>query len=593
MKLFLLLLFISSTIFSQNNLLFDGKFEDWDFTTPEYFDPDGDGSGYDFKYFSVTNDEKFLYIRLKALPEFKLIENNNLVLYIDTDNKSTTGFSVNGIGADLVWRFGQRNGSIYTPSFYNIYHGDISFAALPTVSAEEYEITIGRIAQLNGTPLFISDTIHIQFKDNSSNGDLMPDAGDIFTYIFDNNIQSSFEDIEIIREDSAFLRVMNYNVLFDGITNPSKFSYYERILKAVKPDLICFNEVFNSSADAVKTTLNNILPLPGGDSWKTIKLDAGNVTASIYPFLGHWLVYPGSRITASLIDLSSKYEKNILLINCHFKCCGGSANDERRQKESDAIIKFILDAKSPAGIISLPDNTPIIILGDLNLVGDSQQLTTLLTGQIINTGEFGEGGLPDWDNSYLEDLYSYQTDLNAAFTWYDNSSSYSAGRLDFMIYTNSAIEIEKSFILRTEVMTDERLLQYGLNRFDTESASDHFPKTADFLLSLLTNVKNEKSIANGFHLFQNYPNPFNPLTTISWELALNSFVTLKVYDILGQEIITLVNENLNAGLHHYEFDGTYLNSGIYFYRIEAVSVNSLNEYNETYFSFARKMIQVK
>ncbi|NQT27249.1 T9SS type A sorting domain-containing protein [candidate division KSB1 bacterium] len=67
----------------------------------------------------------------------------------------------------------------------------------------------------------------------------------------------------------------------------------------------------------------------------------------------------------------------------------------------------------------------------------------------------------------------------------------------------------------------------------------------------------------------NYPNPFNPTTTISYTLPVASDVQLTVYDILGNEVMSLVNENKNAGVHHVTFDGMKVSSGIYFYRLEA------------------------
>jgi hypothetical protein len=85
-----------------------------------------------------------------------------------------------------------------------------------------------------------------------------------------------------------------------------------------------------------------------------------------------------------------------------------------------------------------------------------------------------------------------------------------------------------------------------------------------------TNLTQPKS----FFLSQNYPNPFNPSTKIKFQIPGqarndNNLVTLKVYDLLGREVATLVNEEKPAGEYEIEFDGTRLPSGIYFYQLKA------------------------
>ncbi|MBS1552396.1 MAG: T9SS type A sorting domain-containing protein [Bacteroidetes bacterium] len=72
-----------------------------------------------------------------------------------------------------------------------------------------------------------------------------------------------------------------------------------------------------------------------------------------------------------------------------------------------------------------------------------------------------------------------------------------------------------------------------------------------------------------FSLKQNFPNPFNPLTIINYQLAINNVVSLKVYDALGIEVVTLVNEKQDPGRYSVEFSGEGLPSGIYFYKLEA------------------------
>lgn len=87
---------------------------------------------------------------------------------------------------------------------------------------------------------------------------------------------------------------------------------------------------------------------------------------------------------------------------------------------------------------------------------------------------------------------------------------------------------------------------------------------------IATAVRQEASgHPEAFRLYQNFPNPFNPSTTISYELSANRFVSLKVYDVLGREVKTLVNEVKKIGRYEVQFDASGLASGVYFYRIRA------------------------
>ncbi len=88
--------------------------------------------------------------------------------------------------------------------------------------------------------------------------------------------------------------------------------------------------------------------------------------------------------------------------------------------------------------------------------------------------------------------------------------------------------------------------------------------------STTVDVEGEITIPSSYILYQNYPNPFNPVTTIKYQIPKLSFVTLKVYDVLGNEIVALVNEEKPAGSYEVEFNGANLTSGVYFYRIQAV-----------------------
>ena len=87
------------------------------------------------------------------------------------------------------------------------------------------------------------------------------------------------------------------------------------------------------------------------------------------------------------------------------------------------------------------------------------------------------------------------------------------------------------------------------------------------LSSITTDVTDISNLPTEFSLEQNHPNPFNPTTTISYTLPKSSYVTLKVYNINGQEVKTLVNKVQNVGYYTATFDASSLSSGLYFYTL--------------------------
>ncbi len=105
-------------------------------------------------------------------------------------------------------------------------------------------------------------------------------------------------------------------------------------------------------------------------------------------------------------------------------------------------------------------------------------------------------------------------------------------------------------------------------------------KTTNGGYTLIT--KQNATIPEKYILSQNYPNPFNPSTVISFSLPVDSRVSIKVYDVQGREVQTLVNERMGAGVYETTFDGAGLNSGVYFYQMR------VGDYAET-----KRMILIK
>ncbi len=102
----------------------------------------------------------------------------------------------------------------------------------------------------------------------------------------------------------------------------------------------------------------------------------------------------------------------------------------------------------------------------------------------------------------------------------------------------------------------------------------YYSPVGDFTTNGVTDVDNQENVPSKFELSQNYPNPFNPTTTIKFQIPNQAFVTLKVYDLIGREVKTLVSEEMNAGYYQTQWNATdnfgrRVSSGIYFYRLNA------------------------
>jgi hypothetical protein len=123
---------------------------------------------------------------------------------------------------------------------------------------------------------------------------------------------------------------------------------------------------------------------------------------------------------------------------------------------------------------------------------------------------------------------------------------------------------------RSYIFTDNRVIPgkywYRLRQIDYDGSYEYSNQ-----------IEVEVTAPYKFSLEQNYPNPFNPVTTIKYSIGKTQFVTLKVYDVLGNETAILVNEEKPSGTYEVIFDGKNLSSGIYFYRLSAGSFNLIRK----------------
>ncbi len=165
----------------------------------------------------------------------------------------------------------------------------------------------------------------------------------------------------------------------------------------------------------------------------------------------------------------------------------------------------------------------------------------------------------------------------------------SKGPIQFKFAANGIVDNEAGFQEDHLLFLDDLPNQPGAKaineleviKFGRQRGLGAFKDTVK-IVNKFTGIKEVNEVPLTYALYQNYPNPFNPTTTIKYSIPNTEHVTLKVYNILGQEVMTLVNDTQRPGVYEVKFDASGLASGVYFYRLNAGS-----------FTAVKKMLLVK
>ncbi len=487
----------------------DGIFADWEESAPVWTDPAGDGAAIDFGKLWARSDAERLTLWFEVGSDVNLQNGNAITLLIDGDGDPTTGRATHGIGADLVWTFGRRSGVLVRAGReMSIEQSEIGLLQAPTVSSTAFEVSILRRARA-GAPVASGPRISIVLideagaagdrlpdDDDGTAGDRLPDTGAV-TLELSQAPPPSPLPVTLERRGENDVRVLTWNVLFDGLfKRPAPFI---RVLRAIDPDVICFQEIWSHTAMQAADQVSLALP---DRTWYGANTAEGHVV-SRYPLIEARAIDEAGNYWA-LIDLpDDRYEVDLSLVSAHPPCCD---NEEGRQRELDGIAAWQRDLVTPGGSGrptgghgrapgerapptgehgrthsegGLPPGTPLIVAGDMNLVGGAGQLATLLAGEIVDEETFGPSRPLDWDGTPLADAMPRLAGGRDVFTWREARSSFAPGRLDYIVYSDSVLEIGNAFVLATEALPTDVLERYGLRRTDTLDASDHLPVVAD------------------------------------------------------------------------------------------------------------------
>ncbi len=461
---------------SPPGIVIDGRFEDWAEVPVAHADPSGDdrGGGIDFGVLKVASDAESVYLFFEIGVDRNLQHDNEIILHVDTDNSAATGFPLRGLGVDFEWWFGERQGVKWHQSTRVVVdQDDASMRQGPTVSSTAFEISFDRPWLLGGEPILRRRQIALLLRnENAETKDTLPDRGEKVVVELTADPAPDPCPANLARERDDDIRVVTYNVLFDGLFD--RGGRFLRILRALDPDVICFQEIQShtdrQTADMVRAAIPDARWYAKGD-------DTSGVTVSRYPFADSRTIPSDRNHLWTLIDLPDRrYPVDLSVVNAHPPCC---MREEERQDVLDSIAAWHRDLIEP-GEPELEPGTPIVIAGDLNLVGSSRQVETLLAGAIVNEDLYGPSRAPDWDGTPLADAMPYHTTCREAYTWRNADSWFSPGRLDYIVYSDSVLELGNHFVLWTEDMSPADLRAAGLEPDDVVKASDHLPVVADF-----------------------------------------------------------------------------------------------------------------
>jgi len=467
-------------------MVMDGRFDDWADIEPVVAASPAPESGSPIRFGKVwvTHDTRFVYLRFQTGAELNLQKlPGSVQVLFDLDADATTGRAIEGLGADFVYAFtpirdgrpteGQGGVQWVGSRHVAIGHGALEAMRLPTYATPDAECRIARgyPMPLDGRRLFDGGGFKARLVAYDANA--RPCAR---TPVFEHRLGDVkpvvHPAIPIARPKPPAIRLVAYNVLQEGLLKrPAVFA---RILRVLDPDILGLTEL-DAPADAIAEAL--AMPLPG--KWNV-------VAAARTAIASRWPVVPIATAAADQVPADARRVRVVLalvrppagqpmVVACIHLTSGGAIGDRRdraRDAEATLIASMLREVRNGASRPRVAKGTPIVVCGDFNTVGSDRSLRIFRDGSETL-------GAPDWDGSALTDAHPLQVGGRSSATWRDDRMPFGPGRLDFVLYADSAIKLAHGFVLNTADLSDAYLAAVGLLRDDTLRASDHCPVVVD------------------------------------------------------------------------------------------------------------------
>jgi endonuclease/exonuclease/phosphatase family metal-dependent hydrolase len=376
----------------------------------------------------------------------------------------------------------------------------------------------------------------------------------------------------IYAQQHEIVRIATYNLLNYPNSYTQRNNSFIDILNEFEPDILVTQEM--ASQFGVNTFLTEVL---------SSKYSAGTFIPNPSTNFDNAIFYKDSLfnfisnvpISTALRDISQftlvhNFSGDTLIIySLHLKASQGY--EQQRLAEVNNL-RNVTD--------NLPPGTSFIVAGDFNMYTSSEPGYQRLIEQTGSGYFIDPQTAGNWHNS--SSFESIHTQSTMTTSHWGGSTGGLDDRFDMILLSQAVSDtggityIDNSYI---PFGNDGQHLNKAINdppygivvtqaiANALNNASDHLPVYADFDFGFVSDVEIILRDEMNFTLQQNFPNPFNPTTRIQYTVGKMQFVSIKVYDVLGNDVATLVNEVKLAGNYEVDFDGSELPSGLYIYRM--------------------------